>query len=88
MKNLYIAAGVMALMVSATSCKDEYDLYPEEYGEVMMIKDSGRRNVTVYKTDDFTMLPVTVMKGGTSPENPRKSRSTPWTKPNGPIMWN
>ncbi len=27
-------------MVSATSCKDEYDLYPEEYGEVMMIKDS------------------------------------------------
>ena len=72
MKNLYIAAGVMALMVSATSCKDEYDLYPEEYGEVMMIKDSGRRNVTVYKTDDFTMLPVTVMKGGTSPENPSK----------------
>ncbi len=30
MKNLYIAAGVMALMVSATSCKDEYDLYPED----------------------------------------------------------
>lgn len=74
MNKLIIATGLVAVMAAASSCsEDQYDLYPAETGSVMMIKDSGTRNVVVYKTDDFTTLPVTVMKGGTAPENASKA---------------
>lgn len=64
-----IASGLLALMAAATSC-DKYDIYPEQYGEVLMIKDAGEKSVTIYATDDAASYYVSVMKGGHTPENP------------------
>lgn len=68
MKKIIIASGLLALMGAATSC-DKYDIYPEQYGDVMMIKDAGEKEVTVYATDDAAEYSVTVMKGGFAPED-------------------
>lgn len=68
MKKIIIASGLLALMGAATSC-DKYDIYPEQYGDVMMIKDAGEKEVTVYATDDAAEYGITVMKGGFDPED-------------------
>ncbi len=68
MKKIIIASGLLALMGAATSC-DKYEIYPEQYGDVMMIKDGGEKEVTIYATDDAAEYGITVMKGGHSPEN-------------------
>lgn len=61
-----IASGMLALMAAATSC-DKYDIYPEQYGDVLMIKDAGEKEVTIYATDDAADYYVSVMKGGHTP---------------------
>lgn len=66
MKKIIIASGLLALMGAATSC-DKYDIYPEQYGDVMMIKDAGEKEVTIYATDDAAEYGITVMKGGFDP---------------------
>lgn len=66
MKKIIIASGLLALMAAATSC-DEYDIYPEQYGDVMMIKDAGEKQVTIYATDDAAPYYIAVMKGGHNP---------------------
>lgn len=53
-------------MAAATSC-DKYDIYPEQYGDVLMIKDAGEKEVTIYATDDAAEYYVSVMKGGHTP---------------------
>lgn len=69
MKKIMIASGLLALMGAATSC-DKYDIYPEQYGDVLMIKDGGEKEVTIYATDDAAEYGVTVMKGGHTPGDP------------------
>ncbi len=66
MKKIIIASGLLALLGGATSC-DKYDIYPEQYGDVMMIKNAGEKEVTVYATDDAAEYGITVMKGGFDP---------------------
>lgn len=68
MKKIIIASGLLALMGATTSC-DKYDIYPEQYGDVTMIKNAGEKEVTVYATDDAAEYNITVMKGGHTPEN-------------------
>lgn len=68
MKKIIIASGLLALMGAATSC-DKYDIYPEQYGDVLMIKDAGEKEVTIYATDDAAEYGITVMKGGHTPED-------------------
>jgi len=60
------------MLAAATSC-DEYDIYPEQYGEVMMIKDAGERAVTIYATDKSAPCYISVMKSGHTPENPAQA---------------
>lgn len=66
MKKIMIASGLLALMAAATSC-DKYDIYPEQYGDILMIKDAGEKEVTIYATDDAAEYYVSVMKGGHNP---------------------
>lgn len=72
MKKLYIASGMVALLAAATSC-DKYDIYPEQYGKVMMIKDAGDRAVTIYATEEAQPCYISVMKSGHSPEEPAQA---------------
>ncbi|MCM1310994.1 MAG: hypothetical protein NC301_08245 [Bacteroides sp.] len=72
MKNIYIATGLVALLAAATSC-DKYDIYPEQYGKVMMLKDAGDRSVTIYSTEDAQPCYISVMKSGHSPEEPAQA---------------
>lgn len=67
MNKIFLATGIAALAVAAVSC-DSYDIYPEEYAKVVMIKDSGERYVTVYPTDTYSPVDIVVMKGGHTPE--------------------
>lgn len=69
MKKLYIASGLVALLAAATAC-DRYDIYPEQYGKVMMIKDAGDRSVTIYATETAQPCYISVMKSGHTPEDP------------------
>lgn len=72
MKKLYIASGIVALLAAATSC-DKYDIYPEQYGKVMMIKDAGDRSLTIYATEKAQPYYISVMKSGHSPEEPAQA---------------
>ncbi|MDE6535410.1 MAG: hypothetical protein K2K82_05300 [Muribaculaceae bacterium] len=67
MKKLFIASGLLALMAAATSC-DKYDIYDDQYGDVMLIKDGGDVDMDVYSTDDYADRYISVVKGGHSPE--------------------
>lgn len=67
MKKLFIATGLLALMAAATSC-DKYDIYDDQYGDVMLIKDGGDVNMDVYSTDDYADRYISVIKGGHDPE--------------------
>lgn len=73
MKKIIIASGLLALMGAATSC-DKYDIYPEQYGDVMMIKDAGEKEVTIYATDDAAEYSITVMKGGFDPADASQAK--------------
>ena len=64
MKKFYIASCLVALMLAGVSCSNEYDIYPEEYSKVVMIKDAGAHELTVYSTAESVEYPVTVLKGG------------------------
>ena len=52
MKKIYIGSTLLALMLSGQSCSENYDIYPEEYAKVVMIKDAGENPLSVYSTDD------------------------------------
>ncbi len=67
MKKLFIASGLLALMAAATSC-DKYDIYDDQYGDVMLIKDGGDVSMDVYSTDDYADRYISVIKGGHTPE--------------------
>lgn len=73
MKKLFIASGLLALMAAATSC-DKYDIYDDQYGDVLLIKDGGEKSLTLYSTDDYADTYISVMKSGHSPE--RESNAT------------
>lgn len=72
MKKLYVASAMVALLAAATSC-DKYDIYPEQYGKVLMIKDAGERSVTIYATEETAPYYVSVMKNGHTPEDPAQA---------------
>lgn len=63
---------MVALLAAATSC-DKYDIYPEQYGKVLMIKDAGEKNVTIYATETDAPYYVSVMKNGHNPEDPAQA---------------
>lgn len=63
---------MVALLAAATSC-DKYDIYPEQYGKVLMIKDAGEKNVTIYATEETAPYYVSVMKNGHTPEDPAQA---------------
>ncbi len=73
MKKLFIASGLLALMAAATSC-DKYDIYDEQYGDVLLIKDGGDVSMDVYSTDDYADHYISVIKGGHTPG--RKASAT------------
>lgn len=64
--NIIIASLLTAVAATAVSCSDDYDIYPAEYENVVMIKNSGEQSVSVYSTDDRTAFEFTILKGGTS----------------------
>lgn len=64
MKNLYIASAMIALMLAGASCSNDYDIYPTEYDKVLMIKDAGASEITVYSTDTKASFKMTILKGG------------------------
>lgn len=63
---------MVALLAAATSC-DKYDIYPEQYGKVLMIKDAGETDVTIYATETIAPYHVSVMKNGHTPEDPAQA---------------
>lgn len=67
MKKILFISSLIALMASGPSCSDTYDIYPDEYADVVMIKDAGERPLTIYSTDDKVPCKFTVMKGGHTP---------------------
>ena len=67
MKKLFIASGLLALMAAATSC-DKYDIYDDQYGDVLLIKDGGDLTMDVYSTDDYVDHYISVIKGGHTPD--------------------
>lgn len=66
MKKLYIASSLVALMLAGASCSNNYDIYPEQYDKVIMIKDAGAKTMTVYSTDTKAPYQMTILKGGVS----------------------
>lgn len=68
MKKIYIGSTLLALMLSGQSCSENYDIYPEEYAKVVMIKDAGENPLSVYSTDDKVGHKFVVMKGGHTEE--------------------
>lgn len=68
MKKLTIALGLSAVMAVGFSACDTYDIYPEQYGKVMSIKNAGDRDITVFTTDPTASDTIIVMKGGHMPE--------------------
>lgn len=68
MKKIYIGSTLLALMLSGQSCSENYDIYPEEYAKVVMIKDAGENPLSVYSTDDKVAHKFVVMKGGHTEE--------------------
>jgi len=69
MKTLYIATASAAMLLLAASCSETYDIYPAEYDSIVRIKDGGYHDVNVYSVQDQTTYPITVTKGGLSPES-------------------
>ncbi len=68
MKKSYITSSLIAVMaLVGTGCSENYDIYPAEYGNVVMIKDAGEKALSVYSTDDKVPCTITVMKGGHTP---------------------
>ncbi len=67
-----MALGLAAVMAVGFSSCDTYDIYPEQYGKVMSIKNSGDRDITVYTTDPTSSDTIIVMKGGHNPEGVSK----------------
>lgn len=68
MKKIYIGSTLLALMLSGQSCSENYDIYPEEYAKVVMIKDAGENPLSVYSSDDKVGHKFVVMKGGHTEE--------------------
>jgi len=68
MKTLYIATASAAMLLLAASCSETYDILSEEYAEVVRIKDGGMKKTVVYSILDEMNYPITIMKGGHSPE--------------------
>lgn len=68
MKKIYIGSTLLALMLSGQSCSENYDIYPEEYAKVVMIKDAGENPLSVYSTDDKVGHKFVVVKGGHTEE--------------------
>lgn len=67
MKTKYSAYTVFAALVLlqlGVSCSENYDIYPDEYAKVMMFKESGVKNITVYSPHAVSSIPISVMKGG------------------------
>lgn len=66
MKKLYIASTIAGLLLAGTSCSETYDIYPEDSASVVMIKDAGAKELTVYSTETKVPVSVTIQKGGHS----------------------
>ena len=64
---LYIAAALLAF----TSCDDsQYELQnlvPGQYHKILVVKDSGKHNKTLYDTGDADTTNISVMKVGSDP---------------------
>ncbi len=73
MKNLYIASAMTALLLAGASCSNDYDIYPAEYDKVLMIKDAGASDLTVYSTDTKRAFQMTVLKGGVISDSKAKA---------------
>lgn len=61
---------MVALMLAGASCSTDYDIYPEQYDKVIMIKDAGAKEMTVYSTDTKAHYQITVLKGGVTVGQP------------------
>lgn len=59
----------MASMIGCfLGCTSDYDIFPGDMAKVLMFKDSGTQNVTVYSAQDQVPAQVVVLKGGVAPE--------------------
>lgn len=61
------------LTLAGASCSNDYDIYPAEYDKVLMIKDAGANDMTVYSTDTKTPFRLTVLKGGVTADSDAKA---------------
>ena len=74
MKTIYLASASLALLFASVSCSENYDIYPEEYSKVMMFKDSGAHDFTIYSPHSVSTFPISVMKGGWDPQSSSEAR--------------
>jgi hypothetical protein len=68
MKKSILASGLVAMMALASTSCDSYDIYPNEYHSVLIIKDGGSSDLTLYVTDETYSYPINVLKGGSDPD--------------------
>ena len=66
---IYATLFSFTLLPMATSCSEEdtQDLFPEEYSEILYIKESGEQNVTLYDAGVDVNYSFMVCKGGSDP---------------------
>ncbi|MDO5607358.1 MAG: DUF1735 domain-containing protein [Capnocytophaga sp.] len=68
MKNkIHILTSVL-LASAIVSCEKGYDLIPAEYDTILLLQESGEKNLTLYTTGEDGEYTLTVMKSGNSPK--------------------
>lgn len=65
MKTKYLGYAMLGcLLLGASSCSEDYDIYSPDYATVVGMKNAGSHNLTVYSAFETTQFPITVRKGG------------------------
>ena len=64
---LYITVALLALTSCDESQYELQNLVPGQYHKVMVVKDSGKHNKTLYDTGDADTTNISVMKVGSDP---------------------
>lgn len=68
MKKILFASITTMLLLGHPACTGDYDIYPDEMSKVLMFKDAGTYNVTVYSAQEQAQAQIVVLKGGVAPE--------------------
>ncbi len=63
----------------AVSCDNYDDLYPQKYEKILMLKESGVRDITLYTTDEAATFPISIIKTGSNTDLPANVTLRPMT---------